>query len=147
MTASPHLGADLAAYLALQQAQAFCWQRNNCCHFTARWVAQVTGRDPMQGLADTPDARAALRLVQQLGGDLRAAWSRQLAQEPISALLAQVGDVVLFEAFAADVAGVGALVGICAGRTAVVLDVVGNVLHLPLTEADCAWRITRGDLA
>lgn len=147
MNPTPHLGAELSAYLALQPAQAFCWQRNNCCHFTARWVARITGCNPMQGLAETPDVRSAWRLVRQLGGDLRAAWSHQLGQEPINALLAQVGDVVMFPVIDADAAGLGALVGICAGRTVVVLDLAGNVQHLPLTEALCAWRITRVEAA
>ena len=149
MTPSPHLGAELTEFLHLHQAQAFCWQRNNCCHFAARWVARITGRDPMAGLGNTADARAALELVRRLGGGLRAAWSCQLGREPIATLFAQVGDVVMFDsaARAGGAAGVGALVGICAGRTVAVLDVAGRVQHLHLTEALCAWRITRPEAA
>lgn len=145
-TTTPHLGAELGAYLLdLQQVQGFSWPNNNCCHFAARWVARITGHDPMQGLAPTPDAWAARHLVRELGGSLRCAWSRQLGTDPINALMAQVGDVVLMAS--GDPRGVGELVGICAGRTVMVMDEIGAMLHMPLAMASCAWRITRGGAA
>ena len=136
--------AQLADYLLAARGAPFSWAAANCCHFAAGWVLFATGRSPMAGLPATPTAREALRLVQQLGGSLRAAWSRQLGAEPIPAAMAQVGDVVLIPA--PIVPGetelrTGELVGICAGMSAIVATAEGHHAHVPMSMAAAAWRL------
>lgn len=123
--------------------QRWDWAAANCCHFAARWVHVVTGRNPMDGLAPTPDARAAMRLVRGLGG-LEAAWTAQLGTAPIAPAMAQLGDVVLMPTPAAGglcTEGVGELVGICAGRTAVFRGADGAMVFLPVLDCTAAWRL------
>ena len=103
----------------------------------------------MAGLPTTPNARAALRLVRELGGSVASAWSLRLDRPPIAPGLAQVGDVVLVPSTAITALaaacppaeGTGAMVGICAGRTVMLMDALGAVHHLPLWEAEWAWRL------
>lgn len=89
----------------------------------------------MAGLRETRSKFAAYRLIGELGGSLRAACTKQLSREPIVAALAQVGDVVLM-----PTPDGAAAVGVCAGRTAVVVLADGATGHLAMTEAVCAWR-------
>lgn len=111
----------------------FDWATANCCHFAAAWVEYKTGRNPMAHLAITESKTAALRLIVELGGTLRAAWSARLESEPILATFAQVGDVVLFESRNA--------VAVCAGSVAACVEEGGAFAFLPMSEAACAWRI------
>lgn len=78
----------------------------------------------------------ARRLIVELGGSLKAAWTRALGREPNSANFAQVGDLVLM-----DLPGGGGSVGICCGRDAVYLDAAGGLARLPMTLASHAWKI------
>lgn len=136
--------ARLGDYLAATRGAAFDWAGWNCCHFAARWVQFATGRNPMAGLPRTANGRAALRLVQQLGGSVAAAWTRQLGREAIPAAMAQVGDVVLIPA--PIVPGetevrTGEVVGICAGLSAIVCTAEGHHAHVPMSAATAAWRL------
>lgn len=135
----------LADYLAATRGAHFDWAGWNCCHFAARWVQFATGRNPMAGLPRTPNGRAALRLVQQLGGSVAAAWTRQLGREPIPAAMAQVGDVVLIPAPVLPgetEARTGEVVGICAGMSAIVCTAEGHHAYVPMTAAVVAWRLS-----
>lgn len=147
------IGALLGEYLADTRREPFDWARNNCCHFAARWVARATGADPMAGLPATATAREARRLVRRLGGTLADAWTHALGRGPIVPALAQVGDVVLIDVALLPVPdgappapdgaerGTGQAVGLCAGRTAVVMDAAGVCHHVPMDEARFAWRL------
>ncbi len=129
---------SLTEYLAgLGSPQPFDWARNNCCSFAAQWVKVREGRDPMEGLSDTPGPLQALRLVRDLGGTLEAAWTARLARSPIEPTLAQIGDVVLVPADGP----VGAAAGICAGSEAVFLGQDGEALFVPMRFCTHAWRI------
>ncbi len=133
----------LGQYLASTSGRSFDWAAANCCHFAAGWVALATGRHPMAGLEPTTTAAAALRLLRRLGGDMAAAWSRQLGRQPVPPSFAQVGDVVLLpmpaEACAEPCAG--AAMGICMGATAVIITAEGHHAYLPMSHATAAWRI------
>ena len=144
MTAPASTAVLLTQFLAAHRAPAFSWATANCCHFAAAWVLHATGRDPMQGLASTPSARAALRLVRSLGGSLQAAWTRQLGRPPVPAAMAQVGDLVLMPTHAQPwlgEVGTGALVGICVGPSVVVAGDLGGYLYAPLCGGTVAWRL------
>jgi hypothetical protein len=114
--------------------RTFDWRTFNCGHFVGGWVVHATGADPLAGLPLEASRGAWVRLVRQAGG-LRALVTRQLGREALPAAQAMVGDVVLLPAEL-----VGAL-GICAGRTAMFLDRGGVIVHVPMAEADCAWRV------
>lgn len=133
----------LTQYLAAYADQRWDWASANCCHFAARWVHAISGRNPMDGLAPTPDARAARRLVRALGG-LEAAWTSQLGAAPMAPAMAQLGDVVMMPTPAAlpGGEGVGHLVGICTGRTAV-FRADGAMVFLPVLDCTAAWRVAR----
>ena len=137
------LAVKLGEYLAATHGRSFDWAAANCCHFAADWVAQATGVDPMASLPATYNASAALRLLRSLGGDMVAAWSRQLGREPVPPAFAQVGDVVLVampaDACAEPCAGVS--MGICMGATAVIITAEGHHAYLPMSAATAAWRL------
>lgn len=126
----------LSDYLA-QQCGRFDWAERNCCHFAAGWVQARTGVDPMAGLPETLDEKAARRLIKRLGGSLEAAWTKQLGQEPLPPLVAQVGDLVLLPANAEG----GFAVGVCTGAEVAVLLSGGAIGLMPLREGRACWRI------
>lgn len=127
---------NLTEYLTAQRG-TFDWAGRNCCHFAAGWVQARTGVDPMSDLPSTATEVAARRLIKRLGGSLEAAWTKQLGQEPLPPLMAQVGDLVLMPA---NVDG-GFAVGICCGTEVAVLLYGGAIGFMPLTEGRACWRI------
>lgn len=128
----------LTQFLAEHDNAPFDWATHNCCHFAARWVKNVTGRDPMAGLPVTRDVRAARRLLRGLGGTMVDAWTAQLGYGPLaSPKLAQTGDVVLLPMLERD----GAVMGICAGGVAVVATAEGAIAFVPMADVTHAWRI------
>lgn len=126
--------AALQAYREQRAAIRFDWAAANCCHFGGGWMRYAAGVDPMAGLPTTPSARAALRLVRALGGDLAAAWTRQLQQEPIPAAQARVGDLVL-QWMPGE--GAGGRVGVCNGERVLLAE--GRTVQL--RECALAWRL------
>ena len=130
------LSKPLEDYASEPEVRPFDWHTSNCCHFAAGWVERVTGQNPMAGLKATPTERAARRLIKDLGGDLMAAWTRQLGRGPILPTLAQVGDIVLL-----PVADGRHATGVCAGRFAWVVGDDGSILRVEMTHATHAWRL------
>lgn len=132
----------LQQYLQAWGAQPFSWAAANCCHLAAGWVQAATGRNPMQGLAPTPDLRAALRLLQSLGGSVASAWTQQMGCAAISPTMAQLGDVVLMPLPNPQGQGTGSAVGICNGRTAVYTTTPGGqLLYQDMQLATHAWPL------
>ena len=109
----------------------FDWGSANCCHFAAGWVRELTGRDVMAGLPNTPTEKDSRRLLRVMGG-LREAVTKQSGLPQIAAEFAQVGDVVLS----------GRSLGICAGRTSVHVGESGQLVNIDMAHAICAWRVT-----
>jgi hypothetical protein len=135
MSASASVSARFAEYMRERAAvERFDWRRHNCAHFVADWVRVATGVDP---LADLRGVQTLDGWHQAAGPDLRAAVTARLGVAPKLPTLAQCGDVVLLPA-----AVFGAL-SICAGRTAAGLTPRGEVVHVPMTEAVCAWSLPR----
>lgn len=115
----------------------FDWTSANCCHFVGRWIETAIGHDPMDAmnLRETPTAFDAKRLIVELGG-LKAAWTQAMGSEPVSALHAQMGDVVLLDL----PEGVTA-VGVCLGIDSTFVDENGRLTKVPTILATCAWRL------
>lgn len=126
--------STLDDFLRLRNGLPFDWRHWNCCSMVASWVHLRTGRYVMRDVPATPTRQAAHRQIRRLGGSLRAVWTGWLGSEPIPPTLAQPGDVVLVQA------GDDEAVGICAGRTAVVLTLPG-LAHVPMAGATAAWRV------
>ncbi len=137
-----HTARALAQYLQAWGAQPFSWAAANCCHLAAGWVQAATGCNPMQGLPETPDLRAALRLLQSLGGSVASAWTQRMGCAPISPATARVGDVVLMPLPTPAGQGTGSAVGICNGRLAVYTTTPGGVLQYhDMQLATHAWPL------
>lgn len=139
-------GAQLGAFLQQYPVRSWNWATANCCTFAAAWVQAMEGHNPMPPLPATATARSVQQLVQQYGG-LAAMVSTLLRRDSIAPTAAQVGDLVLSPCGMAPthvVAGAGYALGICAGRTAVHIDLHGAAVHLPMAQALVAWRVAQG---
>lgn len=130
------IAARLQHYLEAWEGRAFDWGAASCCTFVAGWVHACCGRDPLAGVPAVANEREALRLLRgRFGGSLRSACAEQLGTECVGPALARVGDVAFV-----SIGATGA-VGICAGRTVALLQIDGAIVHVPIAEALCAWRL------
>jgi hypothetical protein len=125
----------LAAYVSTVSG-AFDWATNNCCHFAAGWVRSEEGRDPMP-VEPMTDAKTTHRLIDRHGG-LAAFVSSQLGRAPIAPSEAQIGDLVMVPL---PDNPARASVGICNGRTTLVMGVDGQALFVPTLQGAHAWRV------
>ena len=132
-------GRILNEWLDATPCTPFDWAGWNCCSFGASWVEHAEGMNPMSGLAGTPDAMAAARLVRSLGG-MEAAWSKQLGRDTILPTMAQIGDVVMAPVDDGG-EGAGCVIGICNGHVFFAVAVDGSRTAHPMSLAACAWRI------
>ena len=120
----------LSGYLAA--CPPFDWRHMNCAQFAAGWVYQ---RERVELFVPGVAGRIeSLRVLQRLGGSLRAAVTAELSREPVPPSVARPGDLALVERDG------GQTLGICVGRTAAVLTAAG-VAHIPMQEALAAWHI------
>lgn len=136
--------AALGDFVVAYQPQPFNWATHNCCHFASAWVQACEGTNPMPALPAQADALDVARAMRQHGDTLQAAITALLQRQPIATNLAQVGDLVLSRTLGSNgPAGeyLGLALGICAGRTAMHLDVHGAAVHLPVSQAVAAWRV------
>jgi len=118
----------------------FAWGSNDCCTFAAAAVEAITGVNPMAsfepyGTTKGPKRQALRRLLRRIdkAGGLRALTVAQMG-EPVSPLMASVGDVVLVMN-----AGREAL-GICNGVNVIGPGVAGMEV-LSMDAALAAWKI------
>ena len=121
-----------AAFGKERAAMPFEWGRNDCCLFAADAVLAMTGEDPAASLRGYSSALAAQRLIDEAGG-LQALASQALG-EPVSQLMAGVGDVVLLTNEGRE------LLAICNGINAVAPGPDGMVV-LDMAAALAAWKI------
>ena len=123
----------LSALVCERLHTPFKWGAHDCCLFSADAVLLQTGEDPAAEIRGTyTDERGAVNLMRAMGG-LRGV-AHQALGEPIPALLAQVGDVVLVSAGKRDA------LAICNGSTALAPSSVGLV-PVPMGEARMAWGV------
>jgi len=110
----------------------FEWGKNDCCLFAADAIKAMTDADPAEPLRGYAGARAAQRLVDEAGG--LEQFVSQFLGEPVSPLMAGVGDVVLLENEGRD------LLGICNGTNVIGAGERGMaVLGMDLARA--AWKV------
>lgn len=122
----------LANYLQARTSMPFAWGTNDCCTFAAGAVEAISGRDHAAAFSRYADQRVAARMLRRIGG-LRALASSALG-EPMSPLMASVGDVVLVKN--AD----RQLLAICNGTSALAPGPHGTVA-LGMDAAEAAWKV------
>ncbi|MDM0024070.1 DUF6950 family protein [Variovorax saccharolyticus] len=121
-----------AAFAKERASMPFAWGSNDCCLFAADAVLALTGKDwgaDYRGGYD--DAKRALRAMP--AGGLREVASRALG-EPVSPLLAAVGDVVLMESEGRE------LLAICNGTSAIGPGADG-LTSIDMEAALAAWKV------
>lgn len=122
----------LEAFARERARMAFSWGINDCALFAADAVEAITGQRLCEELRGHKDARAALRTLRQAGG-VRGVATRALG-EPVSVLMARIGDVVVIQA------GKREALAVCNGGTAMAPGPHG-VVHVSMAQARVAWRV------
>jgi hypothetical protein len=131
---SKNLAAELDDYLQAQEGRTFDWGAFNCCHFAQGWVQSQEGFST-DLVPKAASKSAVFRAIKEHGG-LALGISKALARESMPPAYAQPGDVVLFTRMSST------MLGICVGRTAACLgEGSGNIVHLPMADADVAWAV------
>lgn len=122
-----------AAFVAARQTMPFAWGANDCCTFAADCILAITGVDvALSEQRQQSSALQAARLLKTVGGVAGAATSA--LGEPMPALMAQVGDVVLADAAGRD------MLAICNGATCMAPGPAGLV-HISMATARKCWRV------
>lgn len=122
----------LAAELSAARKRPFAWGTHDCCAFAARMTLALTGTDFMAGFP-AYDNEADARAILQAHVGVRGIATRCLG-EPIPALQAQRGDVVLLSQ------PTGEILGICAGAVIACPGLTGLVL-VPITQGLMGWKV------
>ena len=123
----------LAAFIESRRSAPFEWGSNDCVTFAADAVATITETDylgPLRGKWRT--AQEASKALLPYGGLLGAAESVLI--DPVPVLMAQRGDVMLFDSGGRDT------LGICIGAHVVAPGETGLVFS-PVSLASMAWRV------
>lgn len=133
MTRLPTWQTRFALLCIERQNRSFEWGSHDCCLWAADAVHALTGQDFAEGLRGTYATTAeAARMLAQVGGVRKLAT--QTLGDPVSPLMAAVGDVVLFEQ---DGRG---LLAVCNGGTALAVAERG-LEPLPMIAALAAWKV------
>ncbi|MBK5203870.1 MAG: hypothetical protein JJD98_00225 [Polaromonas sp.] len=120
-------------FVSERQNMPFAWGSNDCCTFAADCVLALTGADvALPELRTHTTELQAARLLKKHGGV--AGIATTALGEPIAALLANVGDVVL-----TDMGG-GDTLAICNGSSCMAPGPHGLV-HLGMDTARACWRV------
>jgi len=122
----------LAEFAQQRAPMPFAWGKNDCCLFAADAVLAMTGVDHAAQLRGYSTALGAQRKIEVAGGlrDLVV----QILGEPVSPLMAAVGDVVLVENEGRE------LLAVCNGTSAIAPGPHGMVA-LDMAAALSAWKI------
>lgn len=135
----------LASYLdQVDGRSAFDWRTHNCCHFAAGWWLAATGTDPLQGLDMPASANEALRWLARRGGTLVDLVAERTGRPRIDPRMAQAGDLLIINAAGWFDGGIGAALGICGGRLAVMLSAEGRLVRGPMASALHAFPLEDG---
>lgn len=112
----------------------FEWGTHDCFLWSANLVLAITGTDIAENLRGTySTAKDAKHILKEFGG-LAGLVTEYTGKEPVSPLLAAVGDLVL-----TDYTGQHTM-AVCNGETLLATGVDGLV-SLPMSAALKAWRI------
>jgi len=131
--------AALSLFLQEKAALPFQWGENDCCLFTADWLAILTGQYPAPAaeLRGTyADALSAARAIKQRGGVEQIAADYCAAQGwgEVATAYAQRGDIATVDTEH------GPALGVVLGREVCHPGAAG-VVRVPLKTARRAWRV------
>jgi len=136
--------ADLDAFIDARRHVAFAYFTQDCAHIAADWVREKTGADPLRDLRalggplEARNLLTALRAVRAAGG--MAAMATARLGEPVPALMAQRGDVVLVMSGRPVGRVSGYAFGVCTGSHIALPNDHGLVFQ-PLKAGVVAWRV------
>jgi hypothetical protein len=122
----------LEAFVRERWTTPFSWGSNDCVLFAADAVQAMTGERLCPELRGQRDVRACLRVLRDLG-DVRGIATRALG-EPISPLMARIGDVVAVKT------GKREALAVCNGGNALLPGPRGVAVY-PMRDALAAWRV------
>ncbi len=113
----------------------------DCCQFAGEVIQEITGRNPMDQIAEYGSEREADAVIQSYGG-LRAAVTATLG-EPIAVAQARDGDPLLvdlrtFHPRMADLIG-DEMIGVY-WKSRIVVRTTRGITDWPTAWAICAWR-------
>lgn len=132
MTKSHDWQLKFEAFIQARQSMPFEWGVNDCTTFAADCVEAMTGIKHLPELrAYTTDLQAA-RVLKKHGG-VQGIANAALG-EPLPALMAQIGDVVLTDANGSD------MLAICNGGTCIAPGKDGLV-NISMDSARLCWRV------
>ncbi len=136
------VGAKLDEFLREYGTVPFSWRRANCCHFVAAWMARVEKVDYLRMFEDAMprNGPAAVRYCAKRGG-LHVVVSSVLLRPMMNAMLAQVGDPILFLPNNHSVTGGAGTLAICNGRVSFARALDGSFELLETQDAAYAWRL------
>jgi hypothetical protein len=110
--------------------------RHDCAIWAARVVARITGQDFGAGLAGGYSSKSgAMRLMRELGGNLREAVTRRVGQPTVPPLQVPRGGPALWM----DAKGEEHL-GVCLGDRVATLATDG-LSFVSLGDCACGWRL------
>lgn len=133
----------LDRYLSCYKEEEFDWANMNCGHFSSKWVLECEGFDPLAGVAFPSTPEGVNEVVKQYGS-LADMISSRLGRGSLSSAFAIRGDIVMAPLTGvAGSVGVGAMIGICNGGTAVFLREGSGIITLRMRVASHAWRIVQ----
>jgi hypothetical protein len=121
------------SFIHERQEMQFVWGTNDCAIFAADCVQALTGIDPaLQGLREHTTEKQALRALERHGGLVGIATAAM--GEPVTAMFANIGDVVLSKSEGRD------MLSICNGTTVLAPSATGLVA-IPLDTAATCWKV------
>ncbi|MCQ4575426.1 MAG: hypothetical protein NOU37_09310 [Candidatus Brocadiales bacterium] len=127
----------LDEYVESVKDKPFEYTMHDCCAFMAMAVIVITGVDVMKGLRTYTDKQSAYRVIKDYaGGGVAEAVEKAMSDhgfQEVPPLMAQRGDVVLFQTELGDTTG------ICVGDRITAPGEKG-LLFNPLTDIKRAWR-------
>ncbi|WP_156811430.1 DUF6950 family protein [Cupriavidus sp. USMAHM13] len=123
----------LAAFIEARRDRAFARGSSDCCMFVADAVLEMTGVDhAVRWRGAYSSDKSALRLLRDYGGV--AGFARLTLGEPVAAMQAGRGDIVLIDA------PEGEALALCLG-SAIAVQARNGLVFLPMSAAKAAWKI------
>lgn len=124
--------ARLGAEIERARERPFCWGEHDCALWTASVVAAITGVDyAAEWRGKYASELGAIKHLLRGGHQSVDSLATNTLGEPIAPLLAQRGDVMLFD---------GAL-GVCIGTAGAFVTLEEGLTFVPLAQCVKAWRV------
>lgn len=128
----------LDSYIKENLNKPFSYAENDCCTFASEIIKIMTGKDIMEGMRGKyKDKESGYKVMKRFAGGLIGTFKKTMEKysfEEIPPLMAQRGDVVIYETEMGDT------VGICIGDK-IITPGENGIISNPIFEGKMAWRI------